>query len=129
MQTPWGRSDYTEPAAPGITFYGGYKLGYKLSAERNAQVHEAWRQEDGWYGEDCDWAIVACSFPDVFAAMPDSAGRGLANAYESGRETARHWNPDGYQAAFGVKLAPAESYILRQREIRAAIAKATGEAS
>lgn len=63
-RTPWGEADYHVNYAPGIDSVStpGHG-GIKLSADRNKEVHPAWRQPNGWYEEDCDWAIAAYTFP------------------------------------------------------------------
>ena len=64
MKTPWGYSDSSEAIAEGIAWYGTPSHGgYHLSMARNAEVHDAWRRPDGWYEEDCDWCMVALTFP------------------------------------------------------------------
>ena len=49
VRTPWGTAQHTKVLADGVTFYGcaGHG-GYKLSRERNARVHKAWRIVGGW---------------------------------------------------------------------------------
>jgi len=74
--------------------------GIRLSSERNADVHPVWRREDGWYEEDCEWAIVAMSFPDDFPGM---------NAHTAHR-TARDWYPDEYETVTGRAIEPGQSY-------------------
>ncbi len=102
--TPWGRAQYAAKYAPGIICYStaGHG-GFHLSSTRNAQVHPAWRSLDGWYEEDCQWAVVAITFP---AAFPGDA---VAEAHQS----AKRWMPHEYMAALGVEVSPEESYILQ----------------
>jgi hypothetical protein len=79
--TPWGKADHKKVYARGITFYStpGHG-GFKLSATLNAQVPQTLKDttwgglgHKGWYEEDCDWAIVALVFPQVFTieGQPD----------------------------------------------------------
>lgn len=65
--TRWGEAQAAQRYGRGIVCYqtAGHG-GFHLSAGRNALVHEAWRDEEGWYEEDCDWAIVAVTFPQFF---------------------------------------------------------------
>lgn len=106
--TPWGPSQFSERLAPGIMSYStGSHGGIHLSPARNAQVHPAWRRPDGWYEEDCDWAIVAFTFPALFV-----------DSYAAAIETARNWRPFAYQKITGIKLRPEESYKLRERAFR-----------
>lgn len=74
VQTIWGPSQSEKRIAPGITYYetaahGGYRLSadrFKLMPERYRSIatHEG---HEGWYEQDCDWALVALSFPDCFS--------------------------------------------------------------
>ena len=58
--------------------------GFYLDAEMNAQVPEAWRVATfndlglaGWYEEDCDWCLVALTFPQHFTVSQ------MADAYRT----------------------------------------------
>lgn len=72
--TPWGAADTVTNVAPGIDCVTTPSHGgYRLSAEMNAQVPQAWRDASfgklgltGWYEEDCDWCMVAMAFPEHF---------------------------------------------------------------
>lgn len=103
MNTPWGRSQYKEDIAEGITFYatashGGLKVKCKL----NRQIPEYMRCSDGWYEEDCDWARVAVIFPEHFV-----------KSYSQALDTFKNWDPEAYEKYFGVTLHPENSYVLR----------------
>lgn len=89
--TPWGAAQYAYKYARGIINYScaGHG-GFHLSATRNAQVLAVWRNADGWYEEDCEWAIVALTFPEAFAPTH------VAQAHQS----ARDYFPDGYHLVF-----------------------------
>jgi hypothetical protein len=104
--TPWGTADYSKKYGTGVMFYGTPSHGgFHLTAKRNALVNAAWRRADGWYEEDCDWAIVALTFPELFTTED------IASAHSS----AKNWRPDGYTAVFGVPVDPTESSVLRDR--------------
>lgn len=72
--TPWGRADFQIVYAAGITFFstpshGGFYVSPTL---RNAmpepyRSHPPFCRQPGWYEEDCDWAVVALSFPQFFS--------------------------------------------------------------
>jgi hypothetical protein len=81
--------------------------GIKLSAERNAQMPDYMRNEDGWYEEDSEWAKVAVVFPDAF-------GADVVTAYG----TLRNWEPDAYEKFTGQALKPGDSYIRDQQMFR-----------
>jgi len=69
MYTPWGPSQTEEEIAPGIIAVStaGHG-GYRLTPERERQMHPALRKTDrtycplGWYEEDCEAALVALAF-------------------------------------------------------------------
>ena len=102
QRSPWGTIDYVSRRAVGITDVGtsGHG-GVKLSSERNRAVHPAWRRPGGWYEEDCEWAIVAVTFPECYP--PEQVKVAWSEL--------RHWFPDEYEAVTGTKIAPGESYI------------------
>lgn len=109
-RSPWGTIDFVNNYAPGIDSvatpgHGGIKLDRKM----NNQVHTAWRQAGGWYEEDCEWAIVAITFPNVFE--PEMV--------KQAHIIAKDWNPDEYREATGNMVDIAESRTLRERAFRA----------
>jgi hypothetical protein len=70
VYTPWGQAQQIEHIAEGIDFYTTASHGgYKISAERKKTMPEPYRSHKTfagglWYEEDCDWAVIALSFPD-----------------------------------------------------------------
>jgi len=99
--TPWGPSQTSVKIAPGIMQYTTASHGgIHLSPSKNKRVPDYLRHEDGWYEEDCDWAIPATIFPDPFAqhqaTFSDIDIRKIA------RETLRAWHPEGYKKFYGV---------------------------
>src|ERR1700733_7454301 len=75
IDTPWGRSDRCTELAPGIVFASTPSHGgFRLHPEMNARVPAEWRDasfngngRSGWYEEDCDWSLVALTFPELFS--------------------------------------------------------------
>ena len=107
MRTPWGTAQTRTPLGTGIvqvTTAGHGGIG--LDKARNALVHPAWRNRAGWYEEDCEWAIVAVTFPNLFSAAQLIAAH----------RCAQNWMPDQYERVLRVRLLPAESG-LRQEQI------------
>jgi len=104
--TPWGAAQHSEKIARGIMLYStaGHG-GIHLSPTVNSKMPEALRIEDGWYEEDCDWALVALAFPQFFI-------KDYANAVSA----AKNWHPDRYEKYFGIVLEAKDSYI-RHREL------------
>lgn len=71
--TPWGGSQMAVVYAEGVVAHmtSGHG-GFHLSSDRNAKVHPLLRKGTPWYEEDCEWAIVAISFPDLFTGYERS---------------------------------------------------------
>ena len=58
VTTPWGRSQGGSLLAPGITLYHTASHGgVKVIKSQNLQIPAAFRNEDGWYEEDCESLI------------------------------------------------------------------------
>lgn len=82
VQTPWGPADFATEYAPGLVFYStpGHG-GFHVSRERLAIMPEPYRSQTpfcrqaGWYEEDCDWAVVALAFPEVFTLKEIESAR------------------------------------------------------
>lgn len=115
--TPWGPAQSTTKYGRGINLYScaGHG-GFKVSAKLNERVHPALRRADGWYEEDCDWARVAVSFPEVFAA----------SQINGAHSTLKNYFPDAYEEWYrhnccdeSYSIPPAESRVKRERAFRA----------
>lgn len=72
MNTPWGKADHVDLVAPGITSvstpsHGGYHLDpVRMSAVHARFPHFGTFAGGPWFEEDCDWAVVALTFPELF---------------------------------------------------------------
>ena len=100
IHTPWGPSQHAHAYAEGVVFHetashGGFHLDY----QRNAKVHPALRNADGWYEEDCEAAKIIASFPSLFSE----------DAARAAHRTLKNWFPDAYEQIYGVALMPGES--------------------
>lgn len=115
MDTPWGRAQSAQNIIRGVGWVStaGHG-GYRLCSGRNRQVPEYMRREDGWYEEDCDWAIVAVVFEELLLASNDAD---IKRIIRSGahKETLRDWHPKAYEQFYGVPLRPGESYLNDER--------------
>ncbi|WP_434730682.1 DUF7007 domain-containing protein [Rhizobium binae] len=104
--TPWGGSQmavlYVEGVVAHMTSGHG---GFHLSTDRNAKVHPLLRKDTPWYEEDCEWAIVAFSFPVLFTGYE----RSLAE------KTIRNTWPDAWEKIRGCSLAEGESWTKDRR--------------
>lgn len=110
IQTPpssiWGTPQMATQYGPGIILVStaGHG-GFILTPERNHEVHSAWRDYAGNYEHDCDWAIIAHTFPELFTERE----RRQAD------QTLRNWRPHEYQLATGLIVETAESRELRRQ--------------
>lgn len=104
-RSPWGPVQHAERIGRFWSVYTAGHGGILAPAEPNATVHPAWRNENGWYEEDCEWAIVAVTFPEDF---PDPLRA-------SAEETARNWFPVQYVKATGKSVDGSKSFTLREQ--------------
>lgn len=101
IHTPWGPAQRSTSYADGVEFHSTASHGgFKLSVDRNRVVHSQMRADDGFYEEDCAWAAVALTFPDLFTSFEQRCAN----------ETLRNWQPDAWEAMFEALLAPGESH-------------------
>ncbi|QIG78570.1 DUF7007 domain-containing protein [Stakelama tenebrarum] len=99
--SPWGASQAGSVYAEGVVFHvTASHGGFKLDDARNAAMPATLRIESGWYEEDCDWAMVAFGFPELFTAYE----RRVAE------KTLRDTYPERWEAVHGRPLAPGESF-------------------
>lgn len=104
--TPWGASQIATIYAEGIVSHmTASHGGFMLSPDRNAQVHPMLRSTDGFYEEDCAWAAVAISFPDLFTGYERRCAE----------TTLKDWEPDAWEVISGRELAPGESHVKDRR--------------
>jgi len=99
--TPWGVSQLATIYAEGIVSHStsGHG-GFQLSPDRNSRIDASVRRAGGWYEEDCEWAIVALTFPDLFTGYE----RRCAD------EAARNTFPDYWEKLRGRQLSPGQSW-------------------
>lgn len=102
-RTPWGMPQDIEEIGNDIRFYstashGGYKVPSKL----NKEIPEAFRAKDGWYEEDCAWAIVwvflSCYFtefkPETFIQADTTLKRWYAHEWQDYHGLTRQYSPN-----------------------------------
>ena len=104
--TPWGGSQMAVIYAEGVVAHStaGHG-GIHLSPDRNAKVNPLLRKDAPWYEEDCEWAIVAISFPELFTGYERSTAE----------KTIRNTRPDAWEAIHRCKLAEGESRVKDRR--------------
>jgi len=73
VDTPWGALHAVKDYGSGIKQYttashGGFHVPADMRVQMPAalQSHRCFNNYTGWYEEDCDWAVVALAFPDLF---------------------------------------------------------------
>ena len=96
--SPWGFVQHGEKLVDGVyavstASHGGIKCDRKA----NARIPALFRTPDGWYEEDCDWAI-----PAIFLGV-------LPDTLEDAHRTLKNWHWKEYEQHFQVVLAPGES--------------------
>ena len=92
--TPWGRAQHKEQFGPGIALYSTASHGgFKVCKKQNAMIPDYMRIENGWYEEDCDWAIVVTIFPERF----EEKDRILA------KDCLKRWQLEAYNRFYGDK--------------------------
>ncbi|WP_286202815.1 DUF7007 domain-containing protein [Rhizobium lusitanum] len=98
--TPWGVAQISWQYADGVVLHStaGHG-GFHLDENANAVVHPRYRNDTGFYEEDCEWARVAHAFPQLFTAYE----RRLAD------RTLRDYYPDAYERVVGASLLEGQS--------------------
>jgi hypothetical protein len=107
-ETPWGKAQFSRRYAAGVVLHetAGHG-GFHLDPPHNALVDPAYRDAEGWYEKDCEWAKVAATFPLLFAAGERQAADGILRDYE----------PQAYEAVNGITLSPGESYAKDEQAV------------
>jgi hypothetical protein len=101
-RSPWGIVEFQTNYAPGVDVVvtPGHG-GFKLSPEQNALIPELFRKADGWYEEDCEYAV-----PVFFLDVP-----GFRDKKDRAEKTLRVWFWKQYEMHFGVVLPPGVSML------------------
>ena len=100
VSTPWGGSQLATIYAEGIVSHStsGHG-GFHLSSDRNPLVDVSVRNAGGWYEEDCEWAIAALTFPEMFTGYERRCAE----------EIAKNTYPTFWEKLRGRQLEPGES--------------------
>ena len=128
--TLWGPSQESKRIMRGVMWYSTASHGgYHVATSHISEIAEPLRsigQSDSvggkWYEEDCDWSVVALTWPaEIQAARiylhPDSL-------LHDARRMLRSVYPDEYEALTGTVVTPEESYV-RAEQVEAEAAFAT----
>ena len=111
--TPWGTADSVARVVRGLSFYstpshGGYKLGKAASS----QIPEVFRNENGWYEEDCESAIVHYYLAQFFE-MTEFEIEGAASML-------REFYPHQWRMVTGEIVTPEQSHVIREEDFNKA---------
>jgi hypothetical protein len=107
--TPWGTAQVSWVYDEGVVCHSTASHGgFHLDEERNAFVHPAYRNADGYYEEDCQSSKVAATFPGLFTDYE----RRCAD------QTLRNCEPDAYEVVNNVVLGLGESHAKDARWFR-----------
>jgi hypothetical protein len=119
--SPWGRIQGVKPIMPGMAFVSTASHGgVKVAAELNARIPAYMRRPDGWYEEDCEWAIPFVALEgDILSALRCKEIQSPMIEQREYVPTLCRWFPDAYEKFFSVKLQPGESYIRDEQTFKA----------
>lgn len=107
--TPWGMSQSVSRFGLGVNFYSTARHGgFHVSEKINLMINRTWRNDNGWYEEDCEASIVILTFSNRFT--PEQVTRA--------HESAKNWYPHAYETVFDVQVKPEESSVLRAEKFR-----------
>jgi hypothetical protein len=101
-RTPWGATDHVEKLADGI--YSVSTPGHGgiwLDQERRNMMPPEFVAANflgtaEWWEEDCDWSLVAITFPEAFARQPWHPEN--YDPVSAAVDTAAAWHTDAYAA-------------------------------
>jgi hypothetical protein len=66
-RSPWGIVDIVTKFDDGVEFISTASHGgFKLDRAHNSKIMPEMRKSGGWYEEDCEYSIVALTFPELF---------------------------------------------------------------
>ena len=90
--TPWGGSDHaTQYGDGGVVFYSTPSHGgFFVPASLRKGMAPEYRNDDGWYEEDCEWAKVALAFPDLFTPRERAAAAKTWEGWLTPEAKAKH---------------------------------------
>lgn len=95
MYTPWGQSQYSEQYGIGVVFYETPSHGgFKLATAKNNMVPVMFRNNDGWYEEDCEVWKVILTFPELFQTGPTLSGLDVFQRQELALKHLERWFPE-----------------------------------
>ena len=115
--TPWESGQQVKTVARGVAevgtaSHGGMRVSRGLATRRmKPEILACAIERSGyfWFEEDCAYALVVLSMPELFEAK----------MVESAKASAKTWNPDEYTVLTGEPVVVEESYTLQRRAFEA----------
>lgn len=91
QSTPWGPADSVRKVAPGIYEIGTPSHGgYYVDDERYAKMPDKFKRcsftNNQFFEEDCSWAGVVLSFPEIFDAKHVAEAQRMYDRFYKARE-------------------------------------------
>jgi hypothetical protein len=106
--TPWGTAQDSEKICRGINFYSTASHGgYKISDKLNKEIPEVFRNNDGWYEEDCEWSIPRVFLSEYWGSLwnDNQLDEKKGKEYISAHDTLTRWYPHKWQEFNGVEIS------------------------
>lgn len=115
--SPWGQIDCATQIAPGIIRVSTPSHGgIWVAPELRRRIDSRWLERaSAWFEEDCEWAIVAHSFPEEFGRFHDADRKARGAGYTGDEVLAmadrslRAWMPDAYELITGQRVEAGQS--------------------
>jgi len=106
--SPWGPIQTVEPHGPDAAFvttasHGGLRISLTALARLPEAIRETPYSQNGWFEEDCDWALPYLALG--LDAFERDAARG-AEVHQAATRTVQRWHPE-HASLLGV-APPAE---------------------
>ena len=94
-QSPWGTIDASGEIAPGILWCATPSHGgIKVDRSHNARIPREFREDGGWYEEDCAWCKPFIFFEEEIKKNTGDEGSMKAIARQEHIMTAQAWFPE-----------------------------------
>lgn len=90
METPWGQPDMITELGDGIKWVSTPSHGgCYMPPEKNKNIPDPLRHENGFYEEDCAWSKAAFFYPEYFRESYDQNYNKIISTPEEVKERAR----------------------------------------
>ena len=111
--SPWGQVQYQENFE-GVCFVSTASHGgFKVMPSQNKLIPESFRNNDGWYEEDCEQAIVVFFLTPVLNDDKNDPVK-FDEAKQRARRSLQNYYWKEFEEYFAVELTPEESYSKKE---------------